>query len=382
VPTIKDVARQAGVSIATVSRAYNGSPRVSEPTARRVLEVAERLDYWPNSAARSLSTRRTHVIGVLLPDLYGEFFSEVIRGVDHAARREGYQILVSCSHADRGELIASVRSMRGRVDGLIAMAPNRESASAVREIAEYAPFVLLNTPVEIGGCKTISIANFEGAYAMVRHLLALGHRRIATVCGPSGNIDAHERLRGYRLALRSGRIDPREELEFSGDFTEASGYAAAERLLELRRRPTAVFAANDYMAIGLISALRVAGVRVPEDVAVGGFDDIAMARFVSPPLTTVHVDAYALGQRAVQHCLASAGNRNSRKHSNLRTVLSTALVLRQSCGSSSLASRNEHRLPDLESRPADRIGRAATEAAPPRRRKKRSMQRHSGGGRT
>jgi LacI family transcriptional regulator len=331
VPTIKDVARQAGVSIATVSRAYNGSPLVSTETTRRVMEVAARLDYFPNSAARSLSMSRTHVVGVLLPDLYGEFFSEVIRGIDHAARRAGFQILVSCSHADTRELLTAVRSMRGRIDGLIAMAPNRESASALREIAQYFPVVLLNPAVEIDGCDAISIANYDGAYSMVRHLIEVGHRRIATIRGPAGNIDAEERLRGYREAMRKARLGLTADLEFSGDFTESAGYDAAARVLASDPRPTAVFAANDSLAIGLISALRDAGVRVPEEIAVCGFDDIAIARFMSPPLSTVRVDAYGLGQRAIEQWLGSAGGRKTAKASC--TVLPTTLVLRGSSGS-------------------------------------------------
>jgi LacI family transcriptional regulator len=330
VSTIKDVARQAGVSIATVSRAYNGSPLVRTETTRRVMEVAARLDYFPNSAARSLSMSRTHVVGVLLPDLHGEFFSEVIRGIDHAARRAGFQILVSCSHADTHELLTAVRSMRGRIDGLIAMAPNRESASALREIAQYFHLVLLNPAVEIDGCDAISIANYDGAYSMVRHLIGLGHRRIATICGPEGNIDADERLRGYRDAIRNARLGSTAGLEFAGDFTETAGHNAAARVLASDPRPTAVFAANDNLAIGLISALRDAGVRVPEEIAVCGFDDIAIARFVSPPLSTVRVDAYGLGQRAIEQWLGSAGGRKPAKASC--TVLPTKLVLRGSSG--------------------------------------------------
>jgi LacI family transcriptional regulator len=331
VSTIKDVARQAGVSIATVSRAYNGSPLVNETTARRVLEVAGRLDYWPNSAARSLSTCRTQVVGVLLPDLFGEFFSEVIRGIDHAARRAGYQILVSCSHADTRELLAAVRSMRGRIDGLIAMSPTRDSVDAVREISRYFPLVLLNPAVPVGGCPALSIANYEGAHAMVKHLVGLGHRRIAMIRGPAGNVDADERLRGYRAALNDARLPAARELEFAGDFTESAGYSLAEKILALRPRPTAVFAANDYLAIGLMSALRDAGVGVPTEVAVCGFDDIAMARFMSPPLTTVRVDAYGLGQSSVQQWLATVRGAAAGVPAPVTVTIPTAVVLRGSC---------------------------------------------------
>ena len=329
--TIRDVARAAGVSIATVSRVYNASPRVSEETVRRVKAAATRMDYWPNEAARSLTTSRTHALGVLFPDLYGEFFSEVIRGIDHAARREHYQILVSSSHADTEALASVARTLRGRVDGLIAMVPDEGSATAIRQMARRFPVVLLNPRFNLLTCGSISIANFDGARSMVEHLLALGHKTIAMITGPSGNVDAEERLRGYRTALLEAGLGPSSTLEIEGDFTESSGYRSAFEILSHTPRPSAVFAANDYMAIGLLSALRDAAVAVPGDMAVTGFDDIAIAQYLSPPLTTVHVDAYELGARAVEHWMAYAKNGNGKKHR--AEVIPTTLVVRRSCGS-------------------------------------------------
>jgi len=329
--TIRDVAREAGVSIATVSRVYNDSPLVSDDTRAHVRTVASRLDYIPNGAARSLITNRSHAIGVLLPDLYGEFFSEVIRGIDLAARRARFQVLVSSSHADTETLMAAVNSMRGRIDGLIAMAPDEKTTSALREFIRKFPVVLLNPGPVQADCGTLSIANFDGAYAMVRHLQSFGHRSIAMVKGPVGNIDAEERLRGYRTALRDSGIEPEPSLEVPGDFTEASGYEGALTLLQRQLRPTAVFAANDYMAIGLVSALRDSGLRVPDDIAVGGFDDIAISEYLSPPLTTVRVDAYTLGERAVMQILPFT--RTRKPVIAHHEVVPTQLVLRRSCGS-------------------------------------------------
>jgi LacI family transcriptional regulator len=329
--TIKDVARVAGVSVATVSRVFNDSTLVSEPTRDRVRGVAERLNYLPNGVARSLITNRTHAIGVLLPDLFGEFFSEVIRGIDRSARKVGLHLLLSSSHSDTGELISAFRSMRGRIDGLIVMAPDVDAPAAIRDSRVDFPLVLIDPGIGVDDCDTISIANFEGAKAMVQHLKSLGHRRIATITGPAGNIDSRQRLEGYRSAMRgkSGGWDA--ELEIPGDFSEPSGYAAAERLLTLEERPTAVFAANDYMAIGVMGALSDEGLRVPHDVAVTGFDDIAMSRYLNPPLTTVRVDAYRLGERAVERLLSADGQHPRRK--SRREVLPTTLVIRGSCGS-------------------------------------------------
>jgi LacI family transcriptional regulator len=324
--TIRDVARVAGVSTATVSRIYNGSSSVTKETRERVLAVAAWMDYWPNSAARSLTTSRTHTLGVLLPDLYGEFYSEIIRGIDRAARLEQFQILVSSSHADGAALVSVARSLRGRVDGLIVMAPDEGSAAAIAQISKKFPIVLINPRFDGNPCSTISIANFEGACQMVRHLLALGHRRIAMVRGPSGNVDAEERLRGYRQALSDGGGEPAWEIE--GDFTESSGYRCAGEILGHAARPTAVFAANDYMAAGLLSALAEAGVAVPREMAVAGFDDIAVARYLRPSLTTVRVNAYELGECAVRQWTAAVTPAAEPMHQ----VLPTKLVVRGSCG--------------------------------------------------
>ncbi len=365
--TIRDVAREAGVSIATVSRVFNQSALVSRPTCEHVRTVAARMDYWPNGTARSLITNRTHALGVLLPDLYGEFFSEVIRGIDLAARRERFQVLVSSSHADTEALIAAVRSMRGRIDGLIALVPDADSARAVRGFVQTFPVLVLDPGAEINDCSTISIANLEGARAMVRHLLELGHRVIATVRGPQGNVDAEERLRGYRAALRERGLEVSADLEVAGDFTEESGHRAAAGILGLRPRPTAVFAANDCMAIGLMSALRDAGIRVPEDIAIGGFDDIAISRYLSPPLTTVRVDAYDLGERAVQQLLPHTRTKKSLPLQH--DVLPTTLVVRKSCGSSRPQAAGEpaRGRRDGAAGPAVREDSAAPGAGRPRR---------------
>lgn len=335
-PTIHDVAQLADVSIATVSRVLNGNERVSEESRKRVWAAAAELDYWPNSAARSLTMRRTHVLGVLLPDLYGEFFSEIIRGIDYAARRQRFQVLLSSSHADTNTVLTAARSMRGRIDGLIMMAPDVESAEAVDAIRRRFPVVLLNPREPAPGCDSVSIANFEGARDATRHLVSLGHRVIATVRGPSGNVDAEDRLRGTREALREAGLPSDPSLELPGDFTESSGFHRAANLLRLDPRPTAIVCANDSMAIGLMSALAAQGLRVPEDMAVVGFDDVAISRFVTPALTTVRVDAQGLGRQAVDLML-------SREESSARTpcthqVLPAPLVVRRSCGSTPVES--------------------------------------------
>jgi LacI family transcriptional regulator len=328
--TIRDVARASSVSIATVSRVFNHSPLVSEATRQRVTAAASHLGYWPNGIARSLITNRTHTLGLLLPDLHGEFFSEVIHGVDFISREKGYHLLVSRSSGNGDELTDALRSMRGRVDGLIVMAPDVDASRALRQAAGSVPVVLLNPEVPLPGCDTLSIGNFQGAYAVARHLVDLGHGPIATITGPVQNIDARQRLDGYRAALRDAGAEPDPAQEFHGDFTERSGYEAARELLRQQGRPTAVFVANDHMVVGVMGALQEAGRAVPDDIALAGFDDIALARYLTPALTTVHVDMFQMGERAVE-MLVDPG-RSAVGAEGRHEVLPTRLVVRGSCG--------------------------------------------------
>src|SRR5580704_3536107 len=328
--TIRDVAREAGVSVATVSRVFNNSGPVHEETRARVREVAGALRYSPNSAARSLITAKSNTLGVLLPDLYGEFFSEVIRGIDQTAQHNGYHVLVSSSHETQEHIEGAIRAMRGRVDGLIVMSPDIDGSTLAANLPDSLPVVLLNCAVDGTSYDAISVDNFGGAYAMVRHLLTTGGTRVAIITGSSRNYDARERLRGYRAALRDAGAEQQEGWEIAGDFTETGGYRAAREIAALSPRPTAVFAANDAMAIGALSAFREVGLRVPEDIAVAGFDDIPMARYMSPPLTSVHVEISELGARAMGVLLAAVHEKN--RHERQQLVLPTTLVVRQSCG--------------------------------------------------
>lgn len=322
--TIRDVAARAGVSVATVSRELNGIGPMREATSKRVQAAVRALKYVPHAAARSLSMRRTHTLGVLLPEVHGEFFSEVIRGIDVAARGRGYHILVSGSHSDAEEMSAMLLALRGRVDGLIVMSPDLGLGPISRALAPDTPVALLNCAAS--GRRTIRIDNYNGARGMTGHLLSLGHRRIAFITGPARNADAAERLRGYRETLGSQNAP----IEIDGDFTEDSGYRGVPSILDMAPRPTAIFAANDAMAIGALLALREAHVRVPEDMALAGFDDIPMARYLTPPLTTVRVETAEMGRRAVDYLVNTleTGGNGSRKHD----LIATTLVVRESCG--------------------------------------------------
>ncbi|MEX2190366.1 MAG: LacI family DNA-binding transcriptional regulator [Bacteroidota bacterium] len=328
--TIKEVAEKAGVSIATVSRVFNNRSVVQDETRKAVEEAARLLKYSPNSSARSLSTKRTDVIGMLLPDLHGEFFSEVIRASDLIARRNGFHLLVSSSHNDRSEIEAVLRAMHGRVDGLIIMSPLIDAETLKANLPSTLPLVLLNCYIHENHFDALNVDNVQGSLAMVRHLAEHGHRRIAMIKGTEGNIDAAERLLGYRTALSESGIGHSPSLEFDGDFDEESGYRATAELLNLKTRPTAIFAANDSMAIGALSALRSHGLTVPDEIALAGFDDIPIAQFMSPSLSTVRVHINELGLQAVERLIQNIKEKG--RHHPRQTMLKVTPVYRESCG--------------------------------------------------
>jgi len=320
--TIRDVAREAGVSVASASRSLNGLANVSKITRERVLGAAASLRYVPDTAARALSTRRNDTIGVMLPDLHGEFFSEVIRGADMAARARGLHLLVSTSHGDAAEAAAAMRSMRGRVDGLLLMSPHVDADLLADNLADDLPTVLINTRVDGRPHASFCVDNHAGAVAVVQHL-AEGGRTVAHIAGPADNFESQERSRGYHDAL-GGVLG----VVLRGDFTEESGYRAGLLLAEMSERPDAVFVANDTMAIGCLLALAERGIQVPRDMTIAGFDDIPAARLIRPSLTTVRTSIADLSRRALERLAAAIGGEE--QTNNGLEIVRPHLVLRES----------------------------------------------------
>jgi LacI family transcriptional regulator len=296
--TIRDVARRAQVSVASVSRALNGLENVSDKTRARIADAVRELGYVPHAGARSLSLARSNAIGVVLPDLHGEFFSEIVRGMDREASRRGYLLLLSNLHAGSEQSTSALRAMRGRVDGLVVMAPHLDEHMLARALPEGIPTVLVNTRGKHEVQSEIHVDNAAGARAVVDHLFEIGRKQIVHIAGPADNIDAQERAEAFRAACAAHGL--RGEV-VHGDFTEESGADATMALLKSSRRFDAIFAGNDNMAIGAMTALRNGGVPVPEDVAVAGFDDIPLAKHLG--LTTVRVRIAELGARALERVI-------------------------------------------------------------------------------
>lgn len=300
--TIREVAKAAGVSVATASRALNGLSNVTPATREKIEAAAANLDYIPHSGARSLTRQRTDTIGVILPDLFGEFFSEIIRGIDKVVHAAGKNLLLGNMHGSPEETLLAIRAMRGRVDGLLVMPPDSSAESIEGAGRLSIPTVLLNARLEGGGMPFVAVDNYGGARLVTEHLVERGARRIVHIAGPESNRDAAERQRGFRDVVTE-RLGERNPAIIPGTFQEAAGRAAARRILAEGMPYDAVFAGNDMMAVDLMAELREAGVTIGRDILVAGFDDIPLARYVHPQLTTVHSDITRLGSIGAQMVL-------------------------------------------------------------------------------
>ncbi|MFZ0388868.1 MAG: LacI family DNA-binding transcriptional regulator [Calditrichia bacterium] len=338
---IVDIAKKAGVSIATVSRALNNNGAVREETRRKILQIANELHYKPNPIARSLSRRQTDTIGVILPELVDDFFTEMIRGIDEEAYRSNRFILVSSSHSQRNIVETLLEFMgSGRVDGVILMAPqlNGDMLNLIHRSKK--PVVLVNVCKELKNVASFNIDNFQGAAVMVEHLIGHGYRRIAVIKGPEENCDAEERFRGYQETLSSHGIPVQNELVVQGDFTTRSGYYGLIRLMSQSVKPEAVFATNDMMAAGVYEGCRISGIKIARDVAVAGFDGIYLGRLMLPQLTTIHVPIAELGRKAIRHLFRIISG-EVESGMEFREELTTGLVVGGSCGCNHTANQIE-----------------------------------------
>ncbi|GGS07886.1 LacI family DNA-binding transcriptional regulator [Deinococcus sedimenti] len=302
--TIRDIAREAGVSISTVSRALNGQVPVAPDKRQRVLDATRRLGYEPNAAAQGLVRGRSMTVGILTQDIASPFYSEVSRGIDVELAGSGYQPIFVNGHWEIQDEAAAITALtRRQVDALIVLG-GRLEASQLRDLHARMPLVVVGRQVPGLDGACLSVDNVQGAFLATTHLIQLGHRRIAHVAGIPSQRDAVDRLEGYRLALAAAGLPFDPALVFEGDFHEGSGILAVEHWLGRAAPFTAVFAANDQMAYGVGLGLYRRGLRVPEDVSLVGFDDLPGSQFTLPPLTSVHHPAREMGELAARHLLA------------------------------------------------------------------------------
>jgi LacI family repressor for deo operon, udp, cdd, tsx, nupC, and nupG len=307
VSNIYEVAKRAGVSTATVSRVLSQPNVVAPATRRRVLQAVERLGYEPNSTAQNLRTLKTAKLLVTVPDLSNPFFSLILQGIEDAAQREGYSVLVGdTQHDEKREERYALMLRRKEADGLIFLGHRmpKEATSYIRSLApRCAPVVNGCEFTPTLGVPSVHIDNAKAAYQAMDHLYGLGHRRIGIVTGPLVSPLSRDRLRGATARAKKEKAE-REFIVMHGDFSIESGAAAAERLLGRSERPTAVFCFNDEMAMGVVEVARTMGVRVPQHLSVVGFDDIRFARHMDPPLTTIAQPMRQIGEGTVRLLLS------------------------------------------------------------------------------
>ncbi|MEZ4770490.1 MAG: LacI family DNA-binding transcriptional regulator [Caldilineales bacterium] len=326
--TMADVAREAGVSLMTVSRVINDKGDVSDDTRQRVLAVVERLDYRPSGIARSLATRRTGTIGLLVPDISNPFFADVARGVADEAYEEEYSVFLCSSDEEPARELEFVASLEEkRVDGLIACSSRLSSGQLVSVLGRHSNVVLINRRSADSHASTVLADDEAGACMIVEHLVRAGHRTIAYLAGPAASYSGTARLAGYRSVLELSGIAFHPDLVRQCAPTADGGAAAAEALLALRPDITALFCYNDLVAVGALRACADQQLAVPDRIAVTGFDDIAIAGLVVPPLTTCRVPRYEIGVQATKALLTQI---NGEPCNGCEMVLPVELVVRAS----------------------------------------------------
>lgn len=327
--TIIDVAREAGVSYGTVSRVINDSPNVKEETRERVKEVIDRLGFVGNRNARSLVSGKSHVIGLLIPDLGTAYIGEIIRGIDYELESIQYNLMLYTTHRREMKESGYISSLiQSGVDGVILILPRNPAIYLEKLRSLNFPYVLVDHQGIDEQGPAVGATNYQGAFDATEYLLELGHRRIAFITGTMDLGCSQERLLGYKAALQKHQIPFTPEWVIEGDFEQATGYSGAQTLMSLVNRPTAIFASNDMMAFGVMNAVRDMGLKIPGDISVIGFDDIFQSSQTMPGLTTVRQPLEQMGREATRMLIAMM-KENTIKPGKIE--LPTRLVTRDSC---------------------------------------------------
>ncbi len=328
----QDVAKKANVSYMTVSRVVNGSDNVRPETRDRVLAAIKELSYYPNAAARALNKKRTNNIGIILPKkeylLTAPFYIELLLSIEMHLRIKGYSLFLGSMHSDEKTKDCSSLYKEGKVDGLIVFAPAGNDPFITKLVEDDIPFTVVlgrSDDVEYG---YVDVDNLKSAAIIIRYLLGLNHRKIGFVSGNLIEVNAADRLSGYRTELEANGIVYREDLVYYGDWSLESGYNALNALMDLENPPTAIFCSNDYMAMGVIKAAHDRNILIPEDLSVVGFDDLQYSSFITPALTTMSQPIGGMALEASDMIV----NRIENKDSELKKViLDSDFIIRSSC---------------------------------------------------
>jgi LacI family transcriptional regulator len=325
---MKQVAERAGVSISTVSHVINNTRAVSDDVRRRVLEIIDEMRYVPSAVARSLKNDKTNTIGVLVPNSSNPYFAELIRWIEDAAFESGYHIILCNAHGDAHKQNVYLRLlMEKRIDGLVLIASGADEEHDLLLRQESVPIIQLERALPGLDTDLVLAGQEEGAWQATRHLIELGHRAIACVSGPADLPRSRERVGGFLRAMREAGISVQDDDVVHVEFTSAGGHAAFASLLARPRRPSAVFVTSDLMAIGGLCAASSAGVTVPGELSVVGYDDICTARYAIPPLTTIAPPKREMARLAIGRLI----ERIRGVHEPLRKIaLASALVVRAS----------------------------------------------------
>jgi LacI family transcriptional regulator len=328
--TIKEVAVRAGVSSATVSHVINGTRYVSDPVREQVQNAMAELGYRPNALARSLRSGQTHTLGLILPDSANPFFAEVGHSIEIAAFDQGYSVILCNTENDfaKETLYMDVLTKK-QVDGMIFVATGDRSDSLRNLVEMEVPTVVMDRDFPELELDVVLTDNLQGGYLATQYLISLGHKRIGCIAGPPGINPSARRVTGYKQAMEAARLAIEPELVMNGDFHPETGWEAGRAMLSQPNPPTAIFACNDLMAMGVLRAAAELGLRIPDDLAVVGYDDIEFASYTNPPLTTIKQPKDEMGLATLRFLLGRIKDKQSAPQ---RALLPVSLVIRGSCG--------------------------------------------------
>ena len=333
--TIKDIARIANVSHTTVSRALTDKSRISSETKKRILEIAKDLDYRPDFIARSLVSRRTKTLGLVITTIVNPFYIELAQGIEATANDLGYSIILCSTHSDLQTEKHFIEMLRSKgVDGIILTSAHINDPNIVALAEERFPIVLVNRRTYLSIVKErvdyVGIDNIRGGYLAVEHLIRLGHERIGVIGGSYESSVGYERLEGGKKAFEAYGLEKKNEYFLNGDFLKGSGYEGGKSFFAMIHPPTAIFATNDYMALGVYEAIVNEGVKIPEEMSLVGFNDIEFSATKGIELTTIGQKKYEMGATAVKMLV----ERIERKkvESSREVILEPELIIRKSCG--------------------------------------------------